>query len=250
MSGALACSLMLSPIALLAMGQSPGLPAWPQTDVWEEVRIDSAFRSEGVAVADVNRDGLLDVLAGEVWYAAPGFARRELAPPGNYPVTGYSDCFVAGACDVDGDGWTDFLSVGFPGGEGRWFRNPQNAAGHWTKHVIAPSVCNESPAFVDLNGDGKLDLLMGIESDRRVYWLEAGASPTLPWIRHAISAPGQPGFQQFSHGLGLGDIDGDGRADVLTTNAWYALAIHSLEMSRSRQLCCRLRNAHLRRRQR
>lgn len=218
----LICSLLLAPLPPSAVQQLAASRQWTRPETWEEARLDTAFRSEGVAVGDVNHDGRLDVLAGEVWYEAPLWQRHDLAPPGVYdPITGYSDCFVAGADDVDGDGWIDLLSVGFPATEGKWYRNPQNAGSFWTKHVIAPSVCNESPAFIDVNGDGRLDLLMGLEADQRVYWLESGPDPTQPWIRHAISTPGQPGFNQFYHGLGLDDVNGDGRRDALTVEGWY-----------------------------
>ena len=35
--------------------------------------LDTAFRSEGVAAADVDHDGRLDVLAGNLWYEAPNW---------------------------------------------------------------------------------------------------------------------------------------------------------------------------------
>ena len=200
----------------------PAAPAAAQAPTWTRVTLDAAFRSEGVAVADVDRDGDLDVLAGELWYEAPLWDIHELAPPGIYDqVNGYSDCFVAAADDVDGDGWPDLLSVGFPGGEARWYRNPQNASGHWQEAVIAASVSNESPAFADVDGDGRLDLVFGLAAQQRVVWAEAGTDPTQPWTLHAVSAPGQPGSAQFYHGLGFADLDGDGRRDVLTPEGWY-----------------------------
>ena len=39
---------------------------------WKKTHLDRAFRSEGVTVADVNKDGKLDILNGEVWYEATG----------------------------------------------------------------------------------------------------------------------------------------------------------------------------------
>ena len=189
---------------------------------WDKIRLDAAFRSEGVAVADVNRDGRPDVLAGEVWYEGGGWQRHDIVPPGTYdPVAGYSDCFIAAAADVDGDGWVDLLSVGFPGAEARWFENPRAADRPWPRHVIGKSVGNESALFVDVNGDGRLDLVMGIEASLVVVWLEAGPDPRQPWLQHVISAPGQPGCQRFYHGLGFADVNGDGRADVLTPEGFY-----------------------------
>jgi hypothetical protein len=76
--------------------------------------------------------------------------------------------------------------------------------------------------FGDVDGDGRMDLVMGLAGANRVVWLESGMDPTAPWIVNAISLPGQPGSQQFDHGLGLSDVDGNGRADVLTPLGWYA----------------------------
>lgn len=196
--------------------------AGAQIPTWTRVQLDAAFRSEGVAVADVDRDGDLDVLAGELWYEAPAWQPREIAPPGVYdPVNGYSECFVAAAGDVDGDGWEDLLSVGFPGGEARWYRNPQTAAGHWAQFPIAASASNESPTFADVDGDGRLDLIFGVEPRQRVIWVEVGSDPSQTWTVHHVSAFGQPGHDRFYHGLGFDDVDGDGRRDVLTPEGWY-----------------------------
>ncbi|HEU4418278.1 MAG TPA: VCBS repeat-containing protein [Planctomycetota bacterium] len=206
----------LPAILILAAAASAQTPV-----LWSTTRLDPAFRSEGVAVADVNADGVLDVLAGEVWYEGPRFKLHEIAPPGSYdPINGYSNCFTAAAADVDGDGMVDMLCVGFPGLPAFWYRNPGDVGGHWRKHWIATSACNESPLFVDVDGDSRLDLLIGIESRTRVAWLRA-ANPLRPWSIHHVSSPGQPGFNQFYHGLGYGDVNSDGRRDVLTADGWY-----------------------------
>ena len=214
-------------VALACCGRLAAQQPLPVYSGWEKVRLDAAFRSEGVAVADVNNDGRPDVLAGEVWYEAPNWRPHKIAVPGVYdPATGYSDCFLAAAADVDGDGWVDLLSVGFPGGEARWFQNPRNPVAPWPRHVITANANNESALFVDVNGDGRIDLIAGNEASQTLVWLEAGPDPRQPWITHKISMPGQPGWARFYHGLGFADVDGDGRADVLTPDGWYAAPVN------------------------
>src|SRR6187399_857569 len=70
------------------------------TITWKKTVLDRKFRSEGVAVADVNKDGKIDVLNGEYWYEAPDWKPHELQAPKDHGTgqNGYSRSF---AC------WTD-----------------------------------------------------------------------------------------------------------------------------------------------
>ncbi len=123
---------------------------------WQRINLDKTFRSEGVAAFDVNHDGQVDVVAGDVWYEAPDWKMHEIRTPGNYlPSNGYSDSFCNFGYDVNGDGWVDQICIGFPGADFHWYENPKNAPGHWKEHLIWHSACNETPNFLDLTGDGK-----------------------------------------------------------------------------------------------
>ena len=53
-----------------------------------------------------------------------------------------------------------------------------------------------------------------------------GKDPTQPWQRISISGPSTPGkmvpgTQRFSHGLGHGDVNGDGRIDIIVPQGWW-----------------------------
>ena len=188
---------------------------------WRKLVVDPKFRAEGIAVADVNKDGRPDLLVGDLWYEAPKWTPHEIRPAGNYePATGYSRAFNVFAQDVDRDGWVDEIVVGMPGEPGKWYRNPGRAGGPWREYPLTNAVCNESPLFGRLTGTQRPVLVAGSSSGTMAWW-EPGPHPTDGFVIHPISQPKSPGADVFSHGLGIGDVDGDGRLDVLCTAGFY-----------------------------
>src|SRR5579883_2153182 len=79
-------ALLSGCLGLLLTGgpESPAAEEKPTTTPvgWQKIVIDKAFRSEGVAVADVNRDGKMDILVGDVWYEGPDFKKVHRIRPG------------------------------------------------------------------------------------------------------------------------------------------------------------------------
>jgi len=200
---------------------------------WKKTVIEGRFRSEGAAAADVNKDGKTDILVADFWYEAPNWTRHEIRKPGEYGdgLRSYSDCMACWADDVNGDGWVDQIVVGFPGAASFWYENPKGKTGHWLAHPVWHSACNETPLYVDLFGDGRRGLVMGWQpqgkdNEGQMAWFSPSSDPSQPWEMHAISEQSTPehpvpGTLRFSHGLGAGDLNGDGRKDVICTGGWW-----------------------------
>jgi FG-GAP-like repeat len=209
-----------------------------QKITWKKTILDTKFRSEGVAVADVNKDGKMDVLNGEYWYEAPDWKPHEMQPFKDHGTGehNYSRSFLCWAEDLNGDGYPDLIVIDFPGEPCYWLENPKGDPNkHWAKHEIWHSACNETPQYADLFGSGKKVLIMGFQpkgaksdsNEGTMAYFTPGTDPTALWEMHLISEqhtpgrPGLPGTNRFSHGLGVGDVNGDGRQDVICTEGWW-----------------------------
>jgi FG-GAP-like repeat/FG-GAP repeat len=223
--------LLLCP-ALLSSEKHPAQPVkQPPTITWKKINIERVFRSEGVGVGDFNKDGKLDIVIGDVWYEAPDWKKHVIREERTFDLLKYSECFGCFVDDFNGDGWPDVVVVPFPGLPIYWYENPKGQAGPWKAHLLCHSCCNESPQFADLFGKGKKVLIFAVQpkgkdNQGQMVWLTPGKDPTQPWEMHAISEPSAPGkeipcTQRFSHGLGVGDMNGDGRPDVICTAGWW-----------------------------
>ena len=218
--------ILIIAIALL------GLWTGPREIQFSKIVLDQNFRSEGVAVADVNRDGKIDVLAGNLWYEAPKWIPHEIAPVTQFDgAKGYSNSFVNYVADLNKDGWPDQILIDTPGiPPVLWRENPKGKSGPWTTHKITANACNESPAFARLTNTGvnKNPVFVFSLNDEQMVWLEPAKTAESEFIVHPISdkfpkdeANKIRGAHRYAHGLGVGDINGDGREDVVIRSGYW-----------------------------
>ena len=184
--------------------------------------LSNIFVSEGVATGDVNRDGKMDILAGNYWFRAPGWKRNLIHTDTLNPVPGYSTSFLNYSMDVNNDGWIDLIRFDQPGGVCMWYENPQNKKQLWQAHLILKTAGNENPAFADVDRDGRMDIICNDIIAKEVIWLKSPATKndTL-WLRHIISNDSGLGTDKYTHGLGWGDINKDGKNDVIIKSGWW-----------------------------
>ena len=183
--------------------------------VFERIKI-SDLPFEAASAFDVNNDGHIDIVSGEYWYEGPDFTTQhkicDVQPSGEY-----FDDFGDYPMDVNGDGYTDIVTGGYWGKHLRWRENPKGKPVKWLTHDIAETGSIERPCFYDLDGDGFVEVIPNETNSLTVHRLVRDAKGKgTGEFEHYVVRDGAPG-----HGLGFGDINMDGRPDIILHNGWH-----------------------------
>lgn len=245
---------------LLGMSTAPARAVDDTLHTFTKIQLTDKFWSEAAAIGDINGDGHADIVVGPYWYEGPNFRNRHTYAPATHTfkrktaggteeiIEGYEGALGSGdhvdameilekVIDLNGDGWPDIISIGFPADvwktdrpQAVWYENPGpsglSRGVPWKRHVIADEVYGQSMTFADLLGDGKPVLIAlsggrsGADRGRMGYFTPDPRNPKRKWTFHPISWPVDE-YQWYKHGLGVGDVNGDGRLDILDSDGWW-----------------------------
>ena len=171
------------------------------------------------AAFDVNKDGRIDVISGGFWYEAPDWKKHVIRDV--QVIRGRYDGYSHLPMDINRDGWTDYISANYRSRAIYWIEHPGNSGEPWKKHLIDTPGHMETARLFDIDGDGNLDVLPNCirrtSGEPFAEWWELVQEKKTgqpQWVRHPLPA-GIAG-----HGIGFGDLDGDGRGDIVGPRGW------------------------------
>jgi len=188
---------------------------------FEKHVLTDKYYCDGINCGDFNRDGKLDIVAGPFWYEGPDFrTKHEIYLPKEFPKPpSPTDSLFSFVYDFNRDGWPDVLVVGRVHlHEAFWYENPQGQPNHWKKHFVLERVQAESPAFTDIDQDGRPEIVCIFQKQWGLVKPDWNA-PARPWTFEPIIRAGD--WTHFYHGTGVGDVNGDGRPDLLINDGWW-----------------------------
>jgi hypothetical protein len=179
--------------------------------------LNEFYYSWGPDVADINKDAVPDIVAGPYYYLGPDYnVAREIYMAATLNAGTQYFNGVQFAHDFTGDGWPDVINSLFTQPT-LLYVNPKGESRRWDVYTVTDRITSELALLEDIDGDGRLDYIFKDADNQFVYANPDPANPTGTWVKHAISERGP----WANHGMGVGDVNKDGRQDFLNAYGWW-----------------------------
>ena len=179
--------------------------------------LNEFYYSWGPSVADVNKDGSPDIVAGPYYYLGPDFnVAREIYMAQTIDASTKYFNGVQFAYDFTGDGWPDVINCLFTQPTVLYV-NPKGESRRWDTFTVTDNLSSEIALMKDIDGDGKLEYLFKDSASQIVAATPDPSNPTGTWVKRPLTERGP----WTNHGMGIGDVNKDGRVDLLNGYGWW-----------------------------
>jgi len=178
-------------------------------------------------VADINADGWPDIVVGGRDGKMAWFENKNGGLAFQRHIVASVNCQECGgtAWDLTGSGHLDIINGGdWRSDELSWWENPGPNNGTWPRRIIAKTSHNQfhDVAIGDVTNDGRISLVFWNQGSASLYWVPLPGEPRRsPWPDIKVIASGMRENGQPEEGIAVGDIDGDGKNEIVAGTHWY-----------------------------
>ena len=183
---------------------------------FKKVLIDKENKGEACSVADFNNDGKFEIICGEYMYYGENFAQKTKICDITYDG-GYLHDFSDYPLDVNGNGYPDIITGSWWSEGLFWRENPGKSGGEWKLHKIETLSNVETIRYYDIDNCGTVEVFPNCPGEPQSFFKlikDANGKPTGEFKQYKI------GTQNAGHGMGFGDITGNGKTDIILAGGW------------------------------